>query len=107
VNQSLAKNVRRLARLELRGARIQTLTARATEAGNTELVAKYDKELKRRAAEANYLSLRCEADLEDLDEAGLAEAEALREAVLAGSRGSAAAKAIMKGTAAPAAEAAG
>ncbi len=97
MNQTLAKNVRRLARLELRAARIPTLIARATDGGNTALVASYEKELKRRAAEANYLSLRCEADLEDLDPAGLEEVAALRDAVLAGSRGSKAAKAIMKG----------
>ncbi len=99
MNQALAKNVRRLARLELRAARIITLTERATEAGNSALVATYDKETKRRAAEANYLALRCEADLEDLDEAGQEEVAALRAAVLAGSRGSKAAKAIMSGTA--------
>ena len=97
MNQALAKNVRRLARLELRAGRIITLTERATEAGNSALVAQLDKEAKRRAAEANYLSLRCEADLEDLDEAGQEEVAALRAAVLAGSRGSKAAKAIMKG----------
>jgi len=97
VNKALAKNIRRLARLELRGARIVTLTERATKAGNTALVEAYGKETKRRAAEANYLSLRVEADLEDLDADGLKEAGALRDAVLAGSRGSSTAKAIVAG----------
>ncbi len=102
MNLALAKNIRRLARLELRAGRISTLVERATEAGNTALVAQYDKESKRRAAEANYLTLRCEADLEDLDAAGQKQASDLRAAVLAGSRGSKAAKAIMAGNAAAA-----
>ncbi len=97
---SLAKNIRRLARLELRAGRISVLSERAGAAGDKALVASYDKEAARRAAEANYLTLRCEADLEDLDAAGQKEAAALREAVLAGSRGSAAAKAIIAGEAA-------
>lgn len=100
---SLAKNIRRLARLELRAGRITVLTERATEAGNKALVAAYEKEAARRVAEANFLTLRCEADLEDLDAAGQKEAAALRDAVLAGSRGSKAAKAIIAGTPAQAA----
>ncbi len=94
---SLAKNIRRLARLELRAGRIDTLIERANDAGNTALVAAYEKEARRRVAEANYLTLRCEADLEDLDAAGQKEASALRDAVLAGSRGSRIAKAIIAG----------
>ncbi len=103
MNAALAKDIRRLARLELRAGRISALTERATAAGDTALVASYDKELKRRAAETNYLALKVEAGLEDLDETGLAEATALRAAVLAGSRGSKDAKAIMGAVLAPAA----
>lgn len=92
---SLAKNIRRLARLELRAGRITVLIKRATEASDKALVAAYEKEAARRVAEANFLTLRCEADLEDLDAAGQKEAGALREAVLLGSRGSKAAKAMI------------
>ncbi len=96
---SLAKNIRRLARLELRAGRISVLSERATAAGDKELVAALTKEAARRVAEANYLTLRCEADLEDLDAAGQKEAAALRDAVLAGSRGSSDAKAIISANA--------
>lgn len=96
---SLAKNIRRLARLELRAGRISVLAERATAGGDKALVAALEKEAARRAAEANYLTLRCEADLEDLDAAGQKEAAALRDAVLAGSRGSADAKAIISANA--------
>jgi len=96
---SLAKNIRRLARLELRAGRISVLSERATAAGDKALIAALEKEAARRAAEANYLTLRCEADLEDLDAAGQKEAAALRDAVLAGSRGSADAKAIISANA--------
>ena len=95
MNQALAKNIRRLARLELRSARIGPLTERAQKAGDTARVAALGKEAKRREAEANYLALRCEADLEDLDADGQKAAAALRAAVMAGSRGSADVKAMM------------
>ncbi len=89
------KNVRRQARLELRLGRLELVTARAEQAKDSALVASYDKEGKRRVAEINYLALRNEADLEDHpDWAG--QAGAIREAVLAGARGSKAAKGIMK-----------
>jgi len=102
MNQNLAKNVRRLARLELRSARIGPLTARATKANDTAQVERLGKESKRRAAEMAYLGTRLEADLEDADDATVAQASALRDAVLAGSSGSAAVKAIMSGAAAAA-----
>lgn len=95
MNQALAKNIRRLARLELRSARIGPLTERAQKGGDTALVAKLGKEAKRREAESNYLALRCEADLEDLDDAGRKMAAELRAAVMAGSRGSKVVKAMM------------
>ncbi len=103
------KNVRRLGRLELRSERIKALTKRATEAKDTTLVATYAKETKRRAAEIAYLATRIEADVEDHPEwAG--PAGEIREAVLAGSRGSKRAKELMgaaqKAAAAPVAEAA-
>ncbi len=88
------KNVRRQARLELRLGRLELVTARAEDAKDKTLVASYDKEGKRRLAEINYLKLRNEADLEDSPEwKGLHDE--IRKAVLAGSRGSKAAKAIM------------
>ncbi len=88
------KNVRRLGRLELRSERIKALTVRATEAKNTTLVATYAKETNRRAAEIAYLATRVEADLEDHPE-WAEQAAAIRAAVLDGSRGSAAAKAMV------------
>jgi hypothetical protein len=78
----------------LNGARLQTLKARAEGAGDTARVAELDKEGARRAAEHNFLSLRNEADLEDHPEWQGAH-DAMREAVLSGSRGSSEAKAIM------------
>lgn len=103
------KNVRRQARLESRGLRIGTLKERAEKAGDTARVEALDKEAARRAAEHNYLALRNEADLEDHPEWQDAH-DTLRAAVLSGSRGSGAAKAVMAealATAtAPAAEAA-
>lgn len=90
------KNHRRLARLELRSERIKSLTERATEAKNDTLVAMYAKETKRRAAEIAYLATRIEADLEDHPE-WAAQAAAIREAVLDGSRGSAKAKDLIRG----------
>ncbi len=88
------KNVRRLGRLELRSERIKALTTRATEAKDEALVALYAKESKRRAAEIGYLATRVEADLEDNPD-WAAQAAAIREAVLDGSRGSSKAKALM------------
>ncbi len=88
------KNVRRQARLELRLGRLELVTARAEEAKDKTLVASYDKEGKRRVAEINYLELRNEADLEDNPEWKNSH-DQLRKAVLAGSRGSKAAKGIM------------
>ena len=88
------KNVRRQARLETRVARLEGLTDRATEAKNDPQLAVYAKEGARRLAEINYLKLRNEADLEDHPEWQDAS-DAMREAVLAGSRGSRDAKAIM------------
>lgn len=104
MNQTLAKNVRRLARLELRSGRIGPLSERAKEAGDTALQDALTKEAKRRASEMAYIADRVEADLEDADDATREEAAALRAAVMAGSSGSAAAKAIMSGALAPAAE---
>ena len=88
------KNVRRQARLESRGARIGTLKERAEKAGDTARVESLDKEAARRAAEHNYLALRNEADLEDHPDWQTAH-DAMRAAVLSGSRGSGEAKAIM------------
>ena len=88
------KNVRRQARLELRLGRLELVTARAAEAKDTATVAGYEKEGNRRLAELNYLSTRNEADLEDRPE-WQGEHDAIREAVLAGARGSKAAKAVM------------
>ena len=96
MNSATAKNIRRLARLELRGARIVALTERATAAKNTDLVAAYAKETKRRAAEAAYLATRVEADLEDHPD-WAAQAAAIRTATMAGSRGSAELKKLMAG----------
>ena len=94
------KNVRRQARLELRLGRLELVTARAEDAKDEALVAAYAKEGKRRLAEIHYLELRNEADLEDNpDWAG--QAGAIRKAVLAGARGSKAAKAIMGAALAP------
>ncbi len=88
------KNVRRQARLELRLERLELVTARAEEAKDDALVASYAKEGKRRVAEIHYLELRNEADLDDNPD-WKAQAAAIRKAVLAGSRGSKAAKSIM------------
>lgn len=88
------KNVRRQARIESRIARIGTLVERATAANNSDQVEAFGKESKRRAAEANYLATRNEADLEDHPEWGDAH-DAMRSAVLSGSRGSSEAKGIM------------
>jgi len=103
------KQVRRQARLEARGARLSTLKDRAEAASDTARVAALDKEGARRAAEHNYLSLRNEADLEDHPEWQDAH-DAMRDAVLSGSRGSGEAKALMGAAlasgAAPVAEAA-
>ncbi len=88
------KNNRRLARLELRSERIKVLTERATTAKDEALVTLYAKETKRRAAEIAYLATRVEADLEDHPE-WAEQAAAIRAAVLDGSRGSAAAKALV------------
>ena len=103
------KNVRRQARLESRVSRLSIVIARAKDAGNDAQVAAYDKEGKRRAAEHNYLKLRNEADLED-HPAWQDAHDAMRDAVLSGSRGSSESKAIMGAAlaagAGPAAEAA-
>lgn len=88
------KNVRRQARLELRLERLELVTDRAKDAKDDKLVASYGKEGKRRLAEIHYLELRNEADLDDNPEWKNAHNE-LRKAVLAGSRGSKAAKGIM------------
>lgn len=88
------KNVRRQARLELRLGRLELVTDRAKEAKDDKLVASYAKEGKRRLAEIHYLELRNEADLDDNPE-WKNQADQLRKAVLAGSRGSKAAKGIM------------
>ncbi len=88
------KNVRRQARLELRLERLELVTARAEEAKDEALVAGYQKEGKRRLAEIHYLETRNEADLEDNPE-WQGSHDNIRKAVLAGSRGSKAAKAIM------------
>ncbi len=88
------KNVRRQARLEARASRLTVVSARAKEAKNDAQVAAYEKEGKRRAAEHNYLKLRNEADLED-QPAWQDAHDAMRAAVLSGSRGSAESKAIM------------
>ena len=88
------KNVRRQARLELRLERLELVTARAEEAKDAALVAGYAKEGKRRVAEIHYLELRNEADLEDNPD-WKGSHDNIRKAVLAGSRGSKAAKAIM------------
>lgn len=88
------KNVRRQARLELRLGRLKIVTARAEEAKDTTTVAAYAKEAKRRVAELNYLATRNEADLEDRPE-WQGEHDDIRDAVLAGARGSTAAKALM------------
>jgi len=88
------KNVRRQARLEARGARIGTLKERAEAASDTATVAALDKEGARRAAEHNFLALRNEADLEDHPDWADAH-DAMRAAVLSGSRGSGDSKAIM------------
>lgn len=88
------KNVRRQARLETRVVRLEGLTDRAKEAKNDAQLAVYAKEGRRRVAEITYLGLRNEADLEDHPEWQDAS-DAMREAVLAGSRGSREAKAIM------------
>jgi len=100
------KNVRRQARLELRMGRLKLVTQRASDAKDDALVAGYAKEGKRRLAEINYLETRNEADLEDHPE-WQAQHDDIREAVLAGARGSKAAKAVMgaalsAGAAAPA-----
>ena len=88
------KNVRRQARLESRVARLVGLNEKTKAAKNDALLAVYAKEGARRLAEINYLTLRNEADLEDHPEWQDAH-DAMREAVLAGSRGSRDAKAIM------------
>ena len=88
------KNVRRQARLELRLGRLELVSARAETANDTALVAGYEKEAKRRVAEINFLSTRNEADLEDNPD-WQAHHDGIREAVLAGARGSKKAKAIM------------
>lgn len=88
------KNVRRLARLEARVTRIGTLTERASAANDTAQVAAFEKETNRRAAEMNFLATRNEADLEDHPEWQSAN-DAMRSAVLGGSRGSGEAKALM------------
>ena len=88
------KNVRRQARLELRLVRLELVTARAEEAKDEALVASYAKEGKRRLAEIHYLELRNEADLDDNPE-WKGSHDNIRKAILAGSRGSKAAKAIM------------
>jgi hypothetical protein len=88
------KNVRRQARLELRLERLELVTNRAEEAKDDKLVAGYNKEGKRRLAEIHYLETRNEADLEDNPDWAKQAAD-IRKAVLAGSRGSKAAKAIM------------
>jgi len=88
------KNVRRLARLEARVTRIGTLVERSSAANDTDQVAAFEKETGRRAAEINFLASRNEADLEDHPEWQSAH-DAMRSAVLSGSRGSGEAKAIM------------
>jgi hypothetical protein len=92
--QTFLKNNRRLARLTLRGERINSLTARAEAAKNTAQVEAFAKEKTRRAAEVNYLATRIAADLEDHPQwAG--PAKEITESVLAGSRSSAKTKAIL------------
>ncbi len=98
------KNVRRQARLELRLDRLELVTARAEDAKDDALVAGYAKEGKRRVAEIHYLETRNEADLEDNPDWQNAHNQ-IRKAVLAGSRGSKAAKAIMGAALGDAAEA--
>lgn len=88
------KNVRRQARLELRLGRLELVTARAEDAKDEALVAAYAKEGKRRLAEIHYLETRNEADLEDNPDWAKPAAD-IRKAVLAGARGSKAAKALM------------
>ena len=88
------KNVRRQARLESRMKRIKLLNARATEAKNDAQLAVFKKEGARRAAEINYLALRNEADLEDKPDWQDGH-DAMRAAVLSGSRGSKESKKIM------------
>jgi hypothetical protein len=88
------KNVRRHARLELRMARLGSLTERATAAKDNATVAALEKEAKRRIAEINYLATRIEADVEDHPEWGDISSD-LQDAVSAGARGSQDAKAIM------------
>ena len=94
------KNVRRQARLELRLERLELVTARAEEAKDDKLVAGYAKEGKRRLAEIHYLETRNEADLEDNPD-WKGSHDNIRKAILAGSRGSKAAKAIMGAALAP------
>ena len=94
------KNVRRQARLELRLERLELVTDRAKDAKDDKLVASYDKEGKRRLAEIHYLELRNEADLDDNPE-WKGSHDNIRKAVLAGARGSKAAKAIMGAAIAP------
>ncbi len=94
MNSATAKNIRRLSRLELRSARIKSLTARAAEAKNDTLVAAYGKETKRRLAEMAYLATRVEADLEDHPE-WAEQAAAIRAATMAGSSGSGELKKLM------------
>lgn len=89
------KNVRRQARLELRLERLELVTARAEEAKDDALVASYGKEGKRRLAEIHYLETRNEADLEDNPDWAKPAAD-IRKAVLAGARGSKAAKGMMR-----------
>lgn len=92
--QTFLKNNRRLARLSLRVERIDALTARAEEAGNTNQVDAFEKEKTRRGAEINYLATRIEADLEDRPEWASA-AKAITDSVMAGSRSSAKTKAMI------------
>jgi hypothetical protein len=91
---SFLKQVKRVARLELRMTRLGGLTERAEAAGNTDLVAAYEKEMKRRLAEHAYRATRVEADLEDHPEWDGAY-DAMRSAVLEGSRGSKDAKSML------------
>lgn len=88
------KNVRRQARLESRMKRLEGLNARAKEAKNDAQLAVFKKEGARRAAEINYLALRNEADLEDHPDWTDGH-DAMRAAVLSGSRGSSESKKIM------------
>lgn len=91
---SFLKNVKRQARIELRLARVATLTERATAAGNDSQVAAFAKEATRRNAELNYRATRNEADLED-NPGWQSAHDTMRDATLRGSRGAKDTKAML------------